>query len=834
MMHGALGTILCALLLSLLVHGYSCCKARGTVCTLVGDGREPAKDSASPLTASLLEPLGTDFKSNGDLVIATFRECRIRVLHPNGSVSTLAGSNCDYRDSDNPLTAKFGPIAGLAVDRRSDTVFVTDYFRHLIRAIFRNGTVTTVAGRASMPGHMDSSDPMKALFNYPWNMAFNSASGDLVIAGYYDNTIRVLYANGTVGTLAGDPAKDPTVDPVVDSEDPRKATFYHPSGVAFDQHDNVIVAGRDDPRIRKVYLDNSRQGVETVAGNGTYGYADCPSPALCSMFRVPVSVTVDQSNGNIIVAEHTNNRIRIIYKNGPVATVAGSGEIGSGDNITSLARFYAPSHVTIDKAGNFIVSDRYNGMLRMVCMEGPSLLGSHTGTASLPDIVSNTVVPTTPATNTFGSFSLSATSISASQSRVDSRTEDSLSRTAFASSSSTRTMPLQRSSGIPGTESVLSSVTTAEVARATVAVTTTSSIGSLVGGASGAASIAARSAFITAAADCWYTDDSEEPAWLQYPASFALSGSNAGLRMHGGGVLTVALLIGTFLCMRLFVHPTPGISQRVLHLICGVEAVAIQYYYPNAVQGTITVLRHSSDWVTNIVSCCSIALVTSAVLWRLYVVVIVVPRDVVVTCAVEQGGRARQTVTGIPVMTYGEYFTACRDANRVAVRVVYFCELLCSVLLGAVAGWRPRPNEGSCSSIALFMLCCTAVLLAYQVFFRPYMRKTDMVFSFVFATTQIIQAAVALLVSSTSSSAARQLLAWITMIVGWGLFAQLAVACGWAFYVRSHKQHRLRLEAATATAHDSRLLASIPMLSCSLEPSVGSNPLDGGASGSPL
>ena len=246
----------------------------------------------------------------------------------------------------------------------------------------------------------------------------------------------------------------------------------------------------------------------------------------------------------------------------------------------------------------------------------------------------------------------------------------------------------------------------------------------------------------------------------------------------------------------------------------------------------MTVLRHSSDWVTNIVSCCSLALVTTAVLWRFYVVLVVVPRVVIVTCTVGESGKVRQTVTGALVASYGEYFTACRDANRAVVRAVYFCELLCSVLLGAVAGWRPRPDEGSCSGIALFMLCCSVLLLAYQLFFRPYMRKTDMAFSFVFATTQTMQAAAALLVTSASSTAARQLLAWITMIIGWGLFAQLGVACGWAFYVKSHKQHRL--QATTATAHDSRLLVSVPMLACSVDPSGSSNPLDSRVSDSQL
>ena len=280
-----LDAILCVLLLTLFqhVHGYSCCKVKGTVCTLAGDGKQPAKDSAFPLTASLVEPLATDFKSNGDLVIAAYGECRIRVLHPNGSVSTLAGSTCNYLDSVNPLAAKFGGVTGVAVDRRSDTVIVADYGHHLIRAIFSNGTVTTLAGTLDTPGHKDSIDPMEATFYSPWNVAFSSTTSSLVIAGNFDNTIRVLYANGTVGTLAGVPTDEPKL-PVIDSEDPKKATFDNPSGVAFDQRGNVIVAGHVDPRIRKVYLDNSRKGVGPWPVTETTGTqtAHLPPFARCS------------------------------------------------------------------------------------------------------------------------------------------------------------------------------------------------------------------------------------------------------------------------------------------------------------------------------------------------------------------------------------------------------------------------------------------------------------------------------------------------------------------------------------------------------------------------
>jgi sugar lactone lactonase YvrE len=139
--------------------------------------------------------------------------------------------------------------------------------------------------------------------------------------------------------------------------------FKSPFKVAIDNDNNIIVADRDNFKIRKVTQDGV---VSTIAGS-TAGFADGSGGS--AKFAQPLDVAVD-AIGNIYVADNTNHRIRKISPSGAVSTLAGSGTAGYADGTGTAAMFKNPSGLTLDNAGNIIVADRINNLVRKVTPDG--------------------------------------------------------------------------------------------------------------------------------------------------------------------------------------------------------------------------------------------------------------------------------------------------------------------------------------------------------------------------------------------------------------------------------------------------------------------------------
>jgi sugar lactone lactonase YvrE len=163
-----------------------------------------------------------------------------------------------------------------------------------------------------------------------------------------------------------------------------QALFDSPSGIAIAPNGDLIVADTGNNRIRRVTFDGQ---VGTVAGDGHAGYAD--QPGNKAQFNGPIGVAVD-AHGNIYVADSYNDRIRKIAPDGQVSTIAGKGTPGYADGDRNNALFDTPSGIVVASDNSLIVADTGNDRLRRISPEGnvttlPTELSSPIGLAITHD-----------------------------------------------------------------------------------------------------------------------------------------------------------------------------------------------------------------------------------------------------------------------------------------------------------------------------------------------------------------------------------------------------------------------------------------------------------------
>jgi len=216
-------------------------------------------------------------------------------------------------------------------------------------------TITPVAG-SNGSGSTDGA-AATALFNQPFALTQDSA-GIVYVADSGNSTIRRIAVDGTVSTLAGLAGATGTTDGTGSV-----ARFDSPSGIAFGPDGDLYVADRNTHLIRRVTLAGA---VTTYAGS-TSGYLDGAAPT--AKFNNPFGVAV-AANGDVLVGDANNNRIRRIVRNGNVAgavqTLAGNGTATppGPDGIGAAAVIARPLGIVV-RGNTLTVRDDF-GLLRQI------------------------------------------------------------------------------------------------------------------------------------------------------------------------------------------------------------------------------------------------------------------------------------------------------------------------------------------------------------------------------------------------------------------------------------------------------------------------------------
>ncbi|PPU06487.1 NHL repeat-containing protein [Xanthomonas arboricola] len=173
----------------------------GSVQTVAG-GQEGFADGVDA-AAEFNTPSGIAFDTAGNLYIADTGNHAIRKRTPHGVVTTLAGDgSAGFRDGAAAQARFNGPI-GVAVDAQG-RVYVADTYNDRIRVIAPDGQVSTLAGGA-LPGMADGVGD-QARFDTPTDLKVD-AHGVVWVADMRNDAIRRIAPDSSVSTLiGGDPA----------------------------------------------------------------------------------------------------------------------------------------------------------------------------------------------------------------------------------------------------------------------------------------------------------------------------------------------------------------------------------------------------------------------------------------------------------------------------------------------------------------------------------------------------------------------------------------------------------------------------------------------------
>jgi uncharacterized protein (TIGR03437 family) len=279
--------------------------ADGTIATIAGTGITGSSgDGAPAANAQLNAPRGVALDASGNLYIADTGNFRIRKMDASGNISTVAGSGTAGYSGDgaSALKARIGYIYGLALDAAGN-LYIADVTHNVVRKVTAAGAISTVAGTGIAGYSGDGAAATKAQLNGPYDVAVDTA-GNLYIADYNNNCVRIVSKSGTITTFAG----TGTAGYSGDGGAAASAQLFNPSGVAVDTAGNLYIADTGNSLIRMV---SSSGVITTVAGNGTYAYTGDGGLATAAALDFPSAVAVD-ATGNVAVADQSNNAIRLL------------------------------------------------------------------------------------------------------------------------------------------------------------------------------------------------------------------------------------------------------------------------------------------------------------------------------------------------------------------------------------------------------------------------------------------------------------------------------------------------------------------------------------------
>lgn len=204
---------------------------------------------------------------------------------------------------------------------------VADSGNHALRLLRPDGTVSTLAGTPRRPGYLDSQDPALAAFKDPRGLAVDPDDGSLYVADRGNRVLRIVHSDGRVATLAGHPRCPGSRDGVG-----VQAGFTDLKGLCVhrmaDQQKVLFVL--DGHALRRVTLPGGAVttllGVVDRPGWREIRADDGPDAARQPCLNDPTGLL--PFVGGLFIADHGNHAVRVATFQNTLFTKAGSPGLG--------------------------------------------------------------------------------------------------------------------------------------------------------------------------------------------------------------------------------------------------------------------------------------------------------------------------------------------------------------------------------------------------------------------------------------------------------------------------------------------------------------------------
>ena len=321
-----------------------------------------------PATAAMLNtPSDVAVLPDGSIIVADTMNHAVRVIAPDGTISTLAGTGQRGFDGDG------GPADEALLDRPygvtvgpDGTVYVADTHNHRIRRIAstlpddydpqppdsspvdiipctgETGSVCTFAGTGQKGSNGDGHDKLQSVFYWPMDIEF-APDGRVIFLDWNNHQVREILPDDTVVTImgtdfVGDGPRDLS-DLTVAGADPLTVDLNHPTDVQIMPDGDILIMAWHNHKLR--VLDSVDGRVRVLAGAGA-AFAGDGDPAVDVRVNQPRSGVLTP-DGDFFFVDQRNQRIRVLYnfaqdrENALAATVVGTGEKGfNGDGLAGL------------------------------------------------------------------------------------------------------------------------------------------------------------------------------------------------------------------------------------------------------------------------------------------------------------------------------------------------------------------------------------------------------------------------------------------------------------------------------------------------------------------